>query len=325
MDLLGTVLLTLKVIDSSIGIFELKPPWGFAMPHLSDDFVFIFAPIDTACWLSVEGAEPVRVDAGDSAMVLGGAAHVYRSAPDAPVVALPPLWASRGLPELGPGVSRSGPVRFTWQPSARSRAPTQRLLTLALVVQGAARNPVLSALPRLMLLRQSEGRLFPWLPPALQLLEAEEGADTPGYEVTARHHATLIFTSLLRAHAVSQRTGRASWLRGLTDPQIGQALALMHGQPGEPWALLSLARACGMSRSNFARRFAALVGSSVMAHLTAVRMSAAAEQLTAGVPVSTVAAQVGFRSEWSFRQAFVRQYGSTPLRYGKASRSGAVA
>jgi AraC-like DNA-binding protein len=33
-----------------------------------------------------------------------------------------------------------------------------------------------------------------------------------------------------------------------------------------------------------------------------------------------VAEQVGYRSEWAFRHAFVRQFGQTPLRYGKAMR-----
>lgn len=70
----------------------------------------------------------------------------------------------------------------------------------------------------------------------------------------------------------------------------------MHGWPGEAWTLQSLARACRTSRTSFAGCFAVLVGTTPMAHLTAVRMNEAAEQLIADTPVGHVAGNVVFRT-----------------------------
>lgn len=318
MDLLGNLLLTLRITDSAICHFELVPPWGFEMPRWPGDRAILFSPVDEPCWLSVEGGTPVCVEPGDSALVLGGLPHVCQSDVGAPVQVISGVWQSRGLPELGEAPAERGPIRFPWQPLAATGAAAQRILALAVVIEDAEHNPVLSALPRPVLVRQSAGRMFPWLPSALQFLLQEEHAATAGYAVTERHLATLIFTSLVRAHVVEEGHLSGSWLRGLADPKIGKALSLIHAAPGRPWTLQALAEDCGMSRTHFARRFAALVGRTPMAHLAMVRMNEAGRQLVAGTPVGQVAENVGFQSDWSFRRAFMQHYGTTPRRFARA-------
>ena len=113
------------------------------------------------------------------------------------------------------------------------------------------------------------------------------------------------------------------WLRGLSDPGVGHALACMHGRAGEPWTAESLAREAGMSRATFARRFGALIGQPPIDYLTGCRMQQAAEQLVAGKrSVAQVARGLGYRSEWAFRQAFSRRFGLPPLRFAKQARAG---
>lgn len=323
MDLLGNVLLSLKLRENSIGIFEFTAPWGFEMPALGPHLAFAFSAIDGPCWLSVVGGEPVCLQPGDSALMLGGVAHRYQSDPSAPLVSLPALWRERRLPQFGPDVHRTGPLRLRWAPERPGAdAATTQLLTLAVVLQDATHHPLLSVLPPMIVLRESARRLFPWLPSALQFLAAEETGNTPGYTATASHLAELIITSFMRAHALTSPGDRPSRLRGLSDAGIGRALACLHARPGEAWTAQSLAFEAGMSRSTFARRFHARIGQPPIDYLIGWRMQRAADELVAGRgSVAEISRSLGYRSEWAFRQAFTRRFGLPPLRFAKQQRA----
>ena len=72
--------------------------------------------------------------------------------------------------------------------------------------------------------------------------------------------------------------------RGLTPappPSSPKPCGSPHDRPGEPWSLVSLVRAVGVSRVAFARRFRERVGESPMAYLTRRRMALAADRLRA--------------------------------------------
>jgi AraC-like DNA-binding protein len=73
-----------------------------------------------------------------------------------------------------------------------------------------------------------------------------------------------------------------------------------------------------MSRSSFAQRFKATVGSSPMDYLTRWRMLLAADRL-ANEPVSVIALSLGYESESAFSTAFKRVMGCSPRRYGRAA------
>ncbi|MFJ9034378.1 helix-turn-helix transcriptional regulator [Streptomyces sp. NPDC102274] len=87
----------------------------------------------------------------------------------------------------------------------------------------------------------------------------------------------------------------------------------MHNSPGEPWTVERLGTVADLSRSAFARRYTELVGRPPLGHLTWVRMNAAAERLRkTDEPLSTVAQQVGYTSEFAFSSAFRREFGTHP-------------
>jgi AraC-like DNA-binding protein len=195
--------------------------------------------------------------------------------------------------------------------------PLQRILGLEIIIQDSTKNAVLGLLPSLVIVQRNTGRMFPWLPSGQEFLLQEEHSTLPGYEVTARHLATLIFTSLVRAHITVEGTADANWLRGLSDPKVGKALTIMHSKFKEPWTIQTLANACGMSRTNFMRKFVTLVGTTPMAHLNSIRMSEAAQQLDTGAPAGQVATNIGYKSDCAFRRAFSLRYGCTPSQYTK--------
>lgn len=320
MDLLNHVLQTLKLLDSSLGVFEFERPWGFSMHEAPAGLALLYSPLAGRCWLQPPDGDAVTLEVGDVGLVLRGDL-VFASSPDAPLRPFLETWLERQLPSIGPQVERGAPIRFAW-PEAMRHAPDDRLLTVALLVEDAVQSPVLGVLPSLIVLRREVLEAGAWLAPLAHFVQAERQQPQPGYDAIARQLAHLLFIALLRTHVLATGTDRASWMRGMTDPAIGQALTLMHARPGDDWRLPALASACGLSRSAFSRRFATLVGAAPMAYLAAVRLHAAASLLKDGQPVARVAEQVGYRTETAFRQAFIQQFGLPPMRHGRQAREG---
>ncbi|BCY10580.1 helix-turn-helix transcriptional regulator [Actinoplanes sp. L3-i22] len=126
---------------------------------------------------------------------------------------------------------------------------------------------------------------------------------------------------ILRAwldQAPAGETG-TGWAAALNDPPIAAALRAMHRSPGHPWTVATLAAEAGLSRTPFARRFTELTGQPPLTYLTWWRMTTAARLLTASdAPLSTIAAEVGYTSEFAFAAAFKRRFDRPPGRYRRA-------
>ena len=125
----------------------------------------------------------------------------------------------------------------------------------------------------------------------------------------------LLFIQILRAWAAGT-DAEPNWLAGALDPQIGLALSAIHRDPGHDWTVEELARACSLSRSAFAARFAARVGSPPATYLAHVRLDAATDLLRdTSLPVTLIAENVGYTSEAAFSRAFKQRYGAPPARW----------
>ncbi len=80
--------------------------------------------------------------------------------------------------------------------------------------------------------------------------------------------------------------------------------------------MATLAAEAGLSRAPFARRFALMIGQPPLGHLTWWRMTTAARLLrTSDAPLRSIAAQVGYTSEFAFAHAFKRTHGTPPGLY----------
>ena len=318
MDILGEVLLSLRLLANSIGIFDFAAPWGFFMPAVSPAFACSLTVLDGPCWFESEDRPGIFLEPGDSILILNGAAHRYTSSPNVSEPrSLLDYLTRLGWGEFGPDTKRTGPIKVCWG-EGENRT---RLLTLAFIVQEPAHSPLLAALPPTILLKKSADTVFPWVPAALSFLAAEETSAMPGFVATATRLAELIFTSFLRAHVITAPTTSASWMRGLYDPRIGKALANIHGQPEMPWTAEMLAREAGMGRSTFARRFTELVGQSPIDYLIAHRMQLACERLIGNKDsIAAIAEHLGYQSERAFRHAFKTRFGMAPTQYAKAQK-----
>jgi len=131
----------------------------------------------------------------------------------------------------------------------------------------------------------------------------------------------VMLVETLRRYISALPDDQTGWLAGTRDPQIGQALALLHKDPAHPWTINDLARSVGLSRTRLSERFRHFLGSSPMAYLGQWRLTMAAELLQTGDDsVARVATAVGYANEASFNRAFKREYACPPAQFRRKSR-----
>ncbi len=138
----------------------------------------------------------------------------------------------------------------------------------------------------------------------------------PGSSLVEQHLASLILIQALRVYLSEDSRSISGWLFALSDEKISRALIAIHADPARRWTLQELAAMAGMSRSLFAQRFKATVGTSAMEYVTRWRMFKATERLLDfHDPIAEIAPSLGYESESAFSAAFKRVLGCSPRQY----------
>jgi len=281
-------------------------PWirRFAQPNA----IKVMAMLEGSCWLLMDGlAAPVRLETGDVMLVNGKHAMTLMS--DLDLITQP-----ENTPTLlvVHDVSQVGTTRDTFILGGHVAIDTDR------------QDLLLDVLPPLIHIGAAadEAGVIRWL---LDQLAREVVADRPGATTATAHLAQLMFVQAIRAHLQQGGATAQGWLQGLGDERIAPALRLLHGEPSKSWSLGELARAVGMSRTTFAERFRAVMGTTPLAYLTDWRMYLAERDLRrTELPVASVAYSLGYTSESAFSNAFKRVTGVAPRRYRTTSRSAPI-
>jgi AraC-like DNA-binding protein len=261
-----------------------------------------------SCWTGLERGEPVKLEEGDVILYPRGDAYFL-------------------APELGPrpgdadiarmvgllqGVSAGVvPAAMEFGPPGGARV---QFVCGFLGCDPRPFDPLLSALPRMMLVKRTDERLA-----HLVKLALAEVNGAPGGDSVRERLSESMFIETVRQHLTTLASDQAGWLAGLRDPVVGRALALLHSGPEKPWTLGSLAKETGASRSALAERFTKLVGQPPMQYLTKWRMQMAAHLLgQTDAKVSAVALEVGYDSEAAFSRAFKKAAGMAPAQWRDA-------
>jgi AraC-like DNA-binding protein len=176
-------------------------------------------------------------------------------------------------------------------------------------------SPLIASLPAIIKIdiREAASRCMIEASMEYAVKELTEGRSAES-EILARL-SELLFVEAVRKFADSLPDGETSWLKGLRDPQIGQALAVMHHDIARPWTAAELAELAAMSRSAFMARFTERLGVSPIRYLTLWRLKTAKLKLAETTKsVSQIAFEVGYESEDAFSRAFKREYRLSPAR-----------
>jgi AraC-like DNA-binding protein len=162
-----------------------------------------------------------------------------------------------------------------------------------------------------------------WLENSIRFSVGEAGSSHAGGEAVLAKLSEALFVEILRRYIAQLPKEQTGWLGGARDPEVGNALALMHRRPAHPWTIAGLATEAGISRSVLAERFRQYLGEPPMAYLTRWRLQLGAQMLNStSYSVAQIAAEVGYESEPAFNRAFKRQFNLPPARFRAESKSG---
>src|SRR5215475_10905750 len=110
------------------------------------------------------------------------------------------------------------------------------------------------------------------LEPILQLAEREMRTSGPATSAVLGRLAEILMVESVRAYVRNLRPEQSGWLRALNDPQITGVLRAIHENPARSFTIAGLASCASMSRTSLATRFRELLGTSVHAYISRLRM-----------------------------------------------------
>jgi AraC-like DNA-binding protein len=280
---------------------ELRAPWGIAIDRRERTPFYLVRAGRAELQVGARGRVQA-LGAGDFVLLPNAAPHVVRSGREAQVIGFDDWLALHPMDARGRAVHR-GPGAVT------------RVIGGFFTAGSRAAHPLFAALPPVIVQRGDDPRVQRWLAPTLAFIEAEIDSGAQGSRAVLQRMADVLFIQAVRAFA-AEDAAAAGWLRGMSDRQIAQALALLHERYAHDWTLERLARAVGMSRTALAVRFRDRVGISPMGYLTRWRITRAEELLRGErLDLERAAGAVGYRSASVFAKAFKRVTGASPGRY----------
>ncbi|MFD8481426.1 AraC family transcriptional regulator [Kitasatospora sp. NPDC059673] len=300
MDVLSDAVAAMRTGVPHASRTHLTPPWGTRFQP--QDGAGFHAILQGSCWLLPARGEPIRLDSGDIAFLPRELGHAITD--------------TRHTPPTAAGPARPAePVTRDTEPALRGIGTT--MLCGAYRLDRSRIHPLLAEMPDVVHLRAHAGANAS-LRGAVNLLDRELTTEPlPGSSSVVSALLEVLLLLILRTwhDEQTQHTG-TGWGAALRDPAVAAALRAIHRDPAHPWTVQSLAAHAGLSRSSFAQRFTATVGSPPLAYLTWWRLTTAARTLRdTALPLRSVAERAGYTSEYAFAKAFKREFDTAPGQY----------
>ena len=312
MDPLSEVLRSVRLTGGVFLSARFTAPWGVDVKMTAEDCVpFLSKPAQMIGYhVVVEGRLLVALD-GEPAVEVGAGEIVLFPRND------PHTLAS------GPGI-KPVPARQLIEPSAKNGilqisyggggSPTR--IVCGFLASDETYNPLISSLPKALKIDVKEGAAREWIEASVRFAAGElaEGR-LASSSIMSRLSESLLIEAV-RQYSSTLPDDQVGWLKGLRDPYVGRALALIHQNICEALTAGGLAKEVALSRSAFAQRFTSLVGVPPMRYLTIWRLQTAKLNLReTSKTISQIAHSAGYDSEEAFSRAFKREFGLPPARW----------
>ncbi|MBI3606949.1 MAG: AraC family transcriptional regulator [Nitrospirae bacterium] len=317
-DCLSDVLRSMRISGSLLFRDEYAAPWAISIPNADRlrALLRVSAGVRVVAFHFVErghieitlhdGTEAV-IEAGEIAVCFGGASHRISQGPHPHVLPVDALLTGDGN---------------VFRPGERNRTRSTSLMCGVFLLHDTHLNPLFAALPPLLHASVSHPSGFHNLSGVAGLMAHEMSERSVGSGYVIERLLELLCAEAVRSHIETIKTQEAGWFRGLQDPTVSRAIAMIHARPGESWSVRRLADGVAMSPSRLAARFAAALGESPMAYVAKWRMNVAGRLLDGTQRgISEIAADVGYESVAAFNRAFKRHVGVPPASWRARQRS----
>ncbi len=253
--------------------------------------------LDGSCRLTVDGAEPLTLEAGDFLLL--------PKTPGFIISGFEPARAKLIDPKVSPAPTNE--VRH----GTPNGDPDVRLLGGAFVFDSRDADLLVSLLPALVHVRGAER-----LSTLVRLVREEVTAERAGRDLVLGRLVEVMLIETLRT--IQDETAPAGLLRGLGDARLAVAIREMHADPARAWTVEELARKAALSRSVFFDRFTGAVGVPPIEYLLGWRMAIAKNLLRQqDISLAEIAERVGYSSASTFSTAFSRYVGQPPSRIAR--------
>jgi AraC-like DNA-binding protein len=313
-DTLSEVLSAVRLKGAIFFAFDMSEPWAAQAPTSREVGPIIMPGVEHVieyhvilegtCWGGLLGEAPVRLEAGDIVAFPQGDPHVISSDPGVPCEVSWDAFHAAAREPL--------PVRLSIQGGGKEQT---KIICGFLGCDAKPFNPLLSTLPRMIHVRGSADP-DSTLRKLVELAVAETRGRSAGSDCVLSRVSELLFVEVVRHYTASLPSQSVGFLAGLSDPNVGRALALIHQRPAFDWSVEELAKGAGLSRSTLAERFTERVGIPPMQYLAQWRIQLAASLLRSSTSsLAEIATQVGYGSEFALSRAFKRAVGSAPAAY----------
>ncbi|MFI6937106.1 cupin domain-containing protein [Streptomyces sp. NPDC050287] len=303
MDLLANALVAAGARGSLGTQIEAGGTWGLWLDTYPG--AALHAVTAGTVWLSLPDRRPRELRTGDVVFLPAGTEHGLSGEPGVRPGACDRAEAARAR-------ERGDVVRLGSRPACAG------LVTLHYEQDPEVRTPILGALSDVV---HIEALTHPHLDDVVRLLVRELSHPRFGTTAALNSLIDLLLIQVIRTRIDARAEERVSWLRGLLDPPVRDALTKIHQEPSHPWTTATLAAAISVSRATLSRRFPAATGQTPGDYLTRWRMDLAALRLRdTDETVESIATAVGYTSAHSFSRAFRRNRGLAPGAYRSRSR-----
>jgi len=246
----------------------------------------------------------MQLSEGDFVVVTRGDAHIMRDRLSTPAADFFDLVKTH---------------RFAENPAFRAggKGAITTLVCGGAHLETGAHSSLIGMLPPVLCVKRTEESPQHWLGLTTEQILAELDSGEPGANEVITRLADILFIRAVCAYFDhNSEAAESGLLLAVRDGQIGQALAILHRHPQQPWTVDSLARHVALSRSAFAARFTELVGQPPLHYLTRLRIDLAALRLrSSDDKLRAIAAASGYESVAAFAKSFKRLIGMTPGEY----------